>query len=160
MKKKSAKPNGFREAYKRTRKPAAPAERVIPDKRKKILDEALNREASSSLVNGVSRDAGMTRSGRGEAEFARARIFVSGKVQGVFFRASAIDKGNMLGLTGWVRNRFDGRVEILAEGLKETLRMMVDWSYEGPPAAEVEEVEVFWEDATGEFASFGQAHTG
>ncbi|HSW92738.1 MAG TPA: acylphosphatase [Gammaproteobacteria bacterium] len=74
--------------------------------------------------------------------------FISGKVQGVWFRASTQDKANELGLTGWARNLPDGRVEVLACGEADKLDALHEWLKEGPELARVEEVvreEVAWE---------------
>ncbi|BAT71395.1 acylphosphatase [Thermosulfidibacter takaii ABI70S6] len=84
----------------------------------------------------------------------RAHIWVSGKVQGVFYRATAKEIAKRLRLKGWVRNLPDGRVEIVAEGDEDALRAFVDWCWEGPPLARVEDVKVVWEEATGEFDDF------
>jgi acylphosphatase len=84
----------------------------------------------------------------------RARIVVRGRVQGVFFRASARDEAERLGLKGLVRNLPDGGVEAIAEGEREQLEEFIAWCRRGPPLAEVEEVRVRWTPATGEFASF------
>lgn len=85
----------------------------------------------------------------------RAHILVSGRVQGVYYRSYAVDMARELGLTGWVRNRFDGRVEALVEGEEEAVGKMVEWCHKGSPSARVERVEVSWGEATGEFADFG-----
>lgn len=66
--------------------------------------------------------------------------FVSGKVQGVWFRASTREFANQLGLTGWVRNLADGRVEVLACGNRENLSQLYNWLQQGPPLAKVEAV--------------------
>jgi len=63
--------------------------------------------------------------------------YVSGKVQGVWFRQSAMERARGLGLTGWVRNLPDGRVECLACGSPEALARFRDWLREGPPLARV-----------------------
>jgi len=72
------------------------------------------------------------------------RILIWGKVQGVFFRQSAKDEADKLGLAGWVRNNPDGTVEIEAEGNKVQLVEFIKWSKKGPPFAKVEKVEVEW----------------
>lgn len=69
------------------------------------------------------------------------RFIVSGRVQGVFFRQSTVDRARTLGLDGWVRNRADGRVEGIASGLPEALARLREWLAQGPPAAEVVKVE-------------------
>lgn len=66
--------------------------------------------------------------------------FVAGRVQGVYFRASTEAEAKRLGLTGWVRNRCDGRVEVWAGGEEVACRALMAWLHQGPPAAEVESV--------------------
>lgn len=65
---------------------------------------------------------------------------VSGRVQGVWFRASTQDEARRLGLTGWARNLPDGRVEVMAFGEKEKIRQLHEWLKKGPKLAEVKEV--------------------
>jgi acylphosphatase len=72
----------------------------------------------------------------------RAHVYVSGDVQGVFFRDSTRQKAHQLGLSGWVKNLPDGRVEALFEGPSQEVREMVRWCEQGPPHAAVENVEV------------------
>jgi len=72
----------------------------------------------------------------------RIRIIVGGLVQGVVFRASARSKAVELGITGWVMNRDDGRVEIIAEGKKAEIEEFKRWSQIGPSSAVVEEFEI------------------
>ncbi len=67
-------------------------------------------------------------------------IVVSGKVQGVFFRASAQEEAQRLNLRGWVKNEADGSVHIEAEGEPKALQQLVDWCHQGPRFAEVTEV--------------------
>ena len=88
---------------------------------------------------------------------ARAHVVVTGRVQGVFFRAEARDRARSLGLGGWVRNNGDGTVEAVFEGDEERVESMVEWCRRGPPHAEVENVQVAWEDPRGdsEFAVQG-----
>ena len=88
-------------------------------------------------------------------ENIRAHVFVSGRVQGVFFRSYTQDKAKELNLKGWVRNTRDRKVEALFEGEKESVEAMIKWCYEGPPYAKVTNVEVKWEQLTGEFSTFG-----
>lgn len=85
---------------------------------------------------------------------ARAHVFVTGYVQGVFFRHSTAQRARTRRLTGWVRNLPDGRVEAVIEGEDDEVRSLVDWCRHGPPHATVENVEVEWGSATGEFESF------
>lgn len=86
----------------------------------------------------------------------RVHLLISGRVQGVFFRASTEAVARELGLTGWVRNLADGRVEAWAEGPREALDRLVAWCHQGPPHARVEGVEVSWGEPTGQFEAFGQ----
>lgn len=85
---------------------------------------------------------------------ARAHIYVSGRVQGVFFRDHTQKWASSLGLTGWVRNLWDERVEVLAEGEKEKIEALVTRLNQGPPMARVENVEVEWEEFKDEFVNF------
>jgi acylphosphatase len=85
---------------------------------------------------------------------ARARIVVSGRVQGVFFRDHTRRWASSLGLTGWVRNLWDGRVEALAEGEKKNIETLVSQMRQGPPRAQVEAAEVTWEEFKDEFCDF------
>jgi acylphosphatase len=85
---------------------------------------------------------------------ARAHITVSGRVQGVYYRSYACDEARVLGITGWVRNIKGGRVEAVLEGDEQALREMVDWCWRGPPSSRVVEVEVEWEEPSGEFTDF------
>jgi acylphosphatase len=89
---------------------------------------------------------------------SRLHLIVHGRVQGVFFRASARASATHLGLTGWVKNRPDGTVEILAEGLKDKLVQLLEWSRHGPPQAQVARVEERWADFSGAFPAFAVMH--
>ena len=84
----------------------------------------------------------------------RAHVFVSGKVQGVYFRATTREEARERGVTGWVRNLDDGRVEAVFEGERGYVESMVEFCHEGSSAARVKDVEVEWEDATGGFGGF------
>jgi len=85
---------------------------------------------------------------------ARAHIFVSGRVQGVFFRSETQDEALRHGLTGWVRNLPDDRVEAVFEGEKENVEKLIEFCRRGPLGARVTKVDVTWEDYTGQFRSF------
>jgi acylphosphatase len=87
-------------------------------------------------------------------EIARLHIVIEGIVQGVFYRASTIEESGKLGLTGWVKNCSDGRVEAVFEGDIDNIKKIVEWCKEGPPGAVVRNVETTWERATGEYDSF------
>ena len=84
----------------------------------------------------------------------RGHVFISGRVQGVSFRYAALRQAVRVGVTGFVRNLTDGRVELVCEGGAEGVRQMVDWCNAGPPGALIEDVVVAWEYPTGEFPSF------
>jgi acylphosphatase len=84
----------------------------------------------------------------------RAHVVISGRVQGVFFRAETQSAAQRLGVFGWVRNRPDGTVEALFEGPEAIVRKAVDWCWQGSPMARVSDVSVQWGDYTGEFDSF------
>jgi len=84
----------------------------------------------------------------------RVHVFISGKVQGVFFRSSTQDMAQKLGLFGWVRNLADGRVEAVFEGEKEEVEKMLEWCKVGPEYARVTGIEVIWEEFKGDFKEF------
>jgi acylphosphatase len=84
----------------------------------------------------------------------RAHLWISGLVQGVFFRARAEEQASSKGLTGWVKNLPDGKVEILFEGPDKAVDEMVKWCHRGPRGALVKAIEIKWENSTGEFANF------
>lgn len=90
-------------------------------------------------------------------ENARAHVWISGRVQGVFFRAYTVDEAEARGVAGWVRNTPDGRVEAAFEGKRSAVEAMIAWCREGPPAARVSSVEVAWEEPKGE-RGFGTRH--
>ncbi|NJD52672.1 MAG: acylphosphatase [Candidatus Methanoperedens sp.] len=85
---------------------------------------------------------------------SRAHVFISGKVQGVFFRSSTKDMANKLGLYGWVRNLADGRVEAVFEGEKDAIEKMLEWCREGPQYAKVTGIEVIREQFKGDSKEF------
>ena len=87
-------------------------------------------------------------------ENIRVRLFIQGRVQGVWFRDSTRQEALRLGVTGWARNLPDMRVEVLAEGPVEKIRKLVDWCHQGPPLARVDHVEESLEEWRGEFESF------
>lgn len=74
----------------------------------------------------------------------QVHLFISGRVQGVFFRTHTHKKAQELKLTGWVKNLSDGRVETFAEGPMQNLQTFVDWCHRGPPAAQVQHVDIEW----------------
>ncbi len=87
-------------------------------------------------------------------EKARIHIFVSGRVQGVFFRAETEARARELGLFGLVRNLGDGRVEIIAEGEKKKLEELLEWAKKGPALARVDSIRFNWEEYRAEFKNF------
>ncbi|MFW6321710.1 MAG: acylphosphatase [Halohasta sp.] len=76
----------------------------------------------------------------------RAHVYVSGRVQGVYYRASTREQARELGVDGWVRNLSDGRVEAVFEGDQDAVDAMVEWCKTGSRAAEVEAVDVTTEE--------------
>ncbi|RME24719.1 MAG: acylphosphatase [Deltaproteobacteria bacterium] len=81
-------------------------------------------------------------------------LYIEGRVQGVFYRASARDEARRLGLSGWVKNLPDGRVELLAEGPRDRLEQLLAWCRQGPPAARVDDVTVEWGEYSGSYDGF------
>jgi acylphosphatase len=96
-------------------------------------------------------------------EYLRAKVIISGIVQGVFFRASTREEAVRIGVAGWVRNLPDGTVQALFEGEKKKVEEIVGWCYRGPAGAHVDTVDVAWGKYTGEFRQFeiryGYAHS-
>lgn len=88
----------------------------------------------------------------------RAHVYVSGRVQGVFFRYETRSLAQELGVKGWVRNLPDGRVEAVFEGEETLVKKMIDFCGRGPPGARVTDVKVEWEEYRGEFNSFTVRH--
>ncbi|MGH9196336.1 MAG: acylphosphatase [Acidimicrobiia bacterium] len=76
----------------------------------------------------------------------RAHVWISGRVQGVFFRMEARDRAQSRRIDGWAKNLPDGRVEAVFEGEKDNVESMIRWCHEGPSLALVESVEVAWEE--------------
>lgn len=81
-------------------------------------------------------------------------MVVHGRVQGVYFRASAQREAKRLGLTGWVKNRLDGGVEMVAEGEEDQVKTFLSWAQHGPSTARIDDVDTKWRSYTGEFADF------
>lgn len=84
----------------------------------------------------------------------RRRVLISGLVQGVSFRAYTRSAARRAGVTGWVRNLSDGRVEAVFEGEPENVSQIVAWCRKGPSYSRVAHVEVHEEEPTGEFEDF------
>ena len=87
-------------------------------------------------------------------EQARAHVWITGRVQGVGFRANTRDQARACGVNGWVRNLADGRVEALFEGPKPAVEQVVAWCSNGSSPARVSHVELLWEAPTGNERSF------
>lgn len=83
-------------------------------------------------------------------ERTRAHVFVSGRVQGVYYRANTRDTAAQKDLDGWIRNREDGRVEAVFEGPRDAVEEMIEWCHTGSPAARVDTVEAKFEEPDGE----------
>ncbi|GAJ15768.1 unnamed protein product [marine sediment metagenome] len=85
----------------------------------------------------------------------RAHLLISGRVQGVAFRYYTQDIAQSLEIKGWVRNCWDGKVEIVVEGEEEKVKKLISRCYQGPGSAIVEKIDIEWEKYIGEFNSFG-----
>lgn len=85
---------------------------------------------------------------------ARAHLFISGRVQGVFYRSFTEEVARSFGLKGWVRNSPDGRVEAMFEGDRASITEAIKACYQGPPASRVDDIEVQWEDYQDEYPTF------
>ncbi|MCF6157759.1 MAG: acylphosphatase [wastewater metagenome] len=85
---------------------------------------------------------------------SRVHVSVRGVVQGVFFRSSARERALTLGIKGWIKNRGDGSVEAVFEGKKDAVEKILDWCKKGPSGAIVEDMDIHWEEHTGEFDDF------
>ena len=85
---------------------------------------------------------------------ARAHVFVSGRVQGVFFRSQTKHNADRHYVKGWIRNLSDGRVEAVFEGEKEAVQKVIEFSKHGSAGARVAHFDLTWEDYTGEFDRF------
>lgn len=84
----------------------------------------------------------------------RAKIRVTGKVQGVWFRQSTKNTAEQHGVSGWCRNNPDGSVEAIFEGDEPVVREVLEWCKKGPELARVADVQIEWEEPTGEFERF------
>ncbi len=88
----------------------------------------------------------------------RLHAYISGRVQGVFFRATTKESARQLGLTGWVKNLSNGQVEVMAEGKKEDLKALERFLHDGPRLAEVQNVNVNYSDDLKGYSSFRIRH--
>ncbi len=84
----------------------------------------------------------------------RSHLVVRGRVQGAYFRATAQRAARQHALSGWVKNRPDGALEIVAEGEEDDVKDFLAWSHAGPSTARVDTVDVRWRSYTGEYTDF------
>ncbi len=84
----------------------------------------------------------------------RVQLMISGRVQAVYFRASAQREARRLGLTGWAKNRTNSTLEITVEGDEERVKEFLGWAQHGPSTARVDRVDTKWRGYTGDFDSF------
>ncbi|MBS3736437.1 MAG: acylphosphatase [Candidatus Bipolaricaulota bacterium] len=87
-------------------------------------------------------------------EKERARLKITGRVQGVGFRNSTRRKARQLGVTGWVKNLADGSVKVIAEGKRDDVESLITWANSGPRLANVDKVEVERKEPKDEFDNF------
>ncbi|OGP14206.1 MAG: acylphosphatase [Deltaproteobacteria bacterium GWA2_54_12] len=88
------------------------------------------------------------------SKMVRAHLIIEGLVQGVSFRASAVEAAKTAGVVGWVRNNPNGAVEAVLEGEEEKVNRLIKWCRTGPPMARVEKVNLSWEPFKNEFDDF------
>ena len=84
----------------------------------------------------------------------QAHLIISGRVQGVFYRAGCQEVAQSYNLKGWVKNLSTGQVEVLAQGEKEKIEKLIEWCKKGPPHADVRDVDVMWENLSRTFPRF------
>jgi acylphosphatase len=91
-------------------------------------------------------------------DLARVHAVVTGRVQGVGFRFTAVDQAQRLGLRGWIRNQPDGTVEVAAEGDRAAVEELVRFLHRGPRGARIDDVALRWEDHSGDLGPFRARH--
>ena len=84
----------------------------------------------------------------------QAYLIISGRVQGVFYRASCQDVAVSYGLKGWVNNLPSGQVCVLVQGKKDKIEKLIEWCKKGPPNARVADVKIKWQDVREKFNTF------
>jgi acylphosphatase len=89
-----------------------------------------------------------------DADLARLRLLVTGRVQGIFYRATAANEAKRLQINGFARNLRDGSVELVLEGNRTALELFLEWAKHGPPRARVAHVSVEWTECIGDFRDF------
>jgi acylphosphatase len=87
-------------------------------------------------------------------EIVQAHVFIEGRVQGVFYRFWAKEEAEKLGLTGWVRNTEDGKVEAVFQGKKEKVEKMIEKCHKGSHLADVKNLDINWEELNNNFTNF------
>ncbi|MCP6717933.1 MAG: acylphosphatase [Patescibacteria group bacterium] len=87
-------------------------------------------------------------------EKVRAHIIVSGRVQGVGYRNNTFQQAQKIGLSGWVKNLEDGRVEAVFEGEKQEVEKIINWAKKGPLLANISDFKIDWQEHKGEFSNF------
>ena len=115
---------------------------------------AAHERSQSGLSGPMDSEAKENPSDHEPVEWARLNAVVHGRVQGVNFRAHTRRRALSLDLRGYVRNSWDGTVEVVAEGPRKAVESLLDFLRGGPPSAWVERVDFNWEVTTGEFWSF------
>ena len=85
----------------------------------------------------------------------QAYIIISGRVQGVFYRASCQEVAESYGLKGWAKNLPSGEVEVIAQGEKEKIEKLISWCKKGSPGAKVSDLKVEWQEIKEHFNNFG-----
>ncbi len=89
---------------------------------------------------------------------ASAHVIISGRVQGVFFRAETKRAAEKIGVAGWVRNLPDGTVEAVFEGPRPLVERAIDWCRQGSPMSRVTDIAVHWQQVSGESGTFTIRH--
>lgn len=84
----------------------------------------------------------------------QAHLVISGRVQGVFYRASCQEVAIMHGLKGWARNLITGEVEVIVQGERDKIEKLIEWCKKGPPGANVSNIKVKWENVSEQYLSF------
>lgn len=109
---------------------------------------------STKTFDTTSHDKNILLSSNDDEKKVRAHIFVSGKVQGVYFRKYTAETAMQNHVVGWVKNLIDGRVECVAEGRPYQINNLINWCRIGPPNAIVNSVDINYEPYIGEFSDF------
>ena len=84
----------------------------------------------------------------------RVHVIISGKVQGVFFRAETLKAATYYNITGWVQNKKDGTVEAVFEGKEQDIVLILEWCKTGSPHSKVKNIDINWDTYQGKFSDF------